>query len=150
MNELAVKSANETNQTEDQSKVDAPIKEIDCVAQAMTFNEKQHLDGSWRGGIGLKVGSEGISGSRVSVSIKPIYTMENSVDKLPISGAVSQTVAENPISTIKAIMMAISKQCSDLGAIRDRLEHIVNNLDNVMEDTTGTESQNRATDRKRW
>ena len=53
MNELAIKSANGTNQTEDQSyiqsEVDALIKEIDRVATTTTFNERNLLDGSWSG-----------------------------------------------------------------------------------------------------
>ena len=43
-------------------------------------------------------------------------------------------------------MTAISKQRSDLGAIQNRLEHTINNLDNVVENTTAAESQIRDTD----
>ena len=43
-------------------------------------------------------------------------------------------------------MSAISKQRSDLGAIQNRLEHTINNLDNVVENTQSAESQIRDTD----
>lgn len=150
MNELAVKSANGTNQSEDrsyiQSEVDALISEIDRVAQTTTFNEQNLLDGSWSNGVDLQVGAEGTSGNRISVSINAMDSAGISVSSLTSSGVSSQANAQNAISTIKAAMTAISKQRSDLGAIQNRLEHTINNLDNVVENTTSAESQIRDTD----
>ena len=40
----------------------------------------------------------------------------------------------------------MSDQRSALGAIQNRLEHTINNLDNVVENTTSAESQIRDTD----
>mgnify|MGYP000803746531 CR=1 FL=1 len=40
----------------------------------------------------------------------------------------------------------VSAQRSSLGAIQNRLEHTINNLDNVVENTTAAESQIRDTD----
>ena len=40
----------------------------------------------------------------------------------------------------------VSTQRSALGAIQNRLEHTINNLDNVVENTTSAESQIRDTD----
>lgn len=72
MNELAVKAANGTNQSEDQSyiqsEVDALIDEINRVAETTSFNEKMLLNGSWSGGVDLQVGSEGTTGNRISAS----------------------------------------------------------------------------------
>ncbi len=50
------------------------------------------------------------------------------------------------IETIKAAIQTVSKQHSALGAIQNRLEHTINNLDNVVENTTAAESQIRDTD----
>ena len=150
MNELAIKSANGTNQTEDQSyiqsEVDALIKEIDRVATTTTFNERNLLDGSWSGGIDLQVGAEGATSNTISVSIKAMSAAGISVNSLSTSGVKSQSAAKNSISTIKAAMTAISEQRSDLGAIQNRLEHTINNLDNVVENTTAAESAIRDTD----
>ena len=150
MNELAIKSANGTNQTEDQSyiqsEVDALIKEIDRVAQTTTFNERMLLNGSWSDGVDLQVGAEGTSGNRISVSIEAMDAAGISIDSLSSSGVASQTAAQNSISKIKAALTAISKQRSDLGAIQNRLEHTINNLDNVVENTTSAESAIRDTD----
>ena len=46
----------------------------------------------------------------------------------------------------KSAMKTVSQQRSDLGAIQNRLEHTINNLDNVVENTTAAESQIRDTD----
>ncbi|MBQ7067279.1 MAG: flagellin [Lachnospiraceae bacterium] len=150
MNELAVKSANGTNQSDDQSyiqsEVDALIKEIDRVASTTTFNENNLLNGSWSGGVDLQVGAEGTSENRISVSINAMNATGLSVNTLSTSGVASQTAAQNAISTIKSAMVALSEQRSDLGAIQNRLEHTINNLDNVVENTTAAESQIRDTD----
>ncbi|MCI8355568.1 MAG: flagellin [Lachnospiraceae bacterium] len=150
MNELAIKSANGTNQTEDQSyiqsEVDALIKEIDRVATTTTFNERNLLDGSWSGGIDLQVGAEGTTSNAISVSIKAMSAAGISVNSLSSTGVASQSAAKSSISTIKAAMTVISKQRSDLGAIQNRLEHTINNLDNVVENTTAAESAIRDTD----
>ncbi len=46
----------------------------------------------------------------------------------------------------KASLQTVSKQRSDLGAVQNRLEHTIKNLDNVVENTTSAESQIRDTD----
>ncbi len=46
----------------------------------------------------------------------------------------------------KSAIQNVSKQRSDLGAIQNRLEHTISNLDNIVENTTSAESQIRDTD----
>jgi flagellin len=150
MNELAVKAANGTNQSEDQSyiqsEVDALINEIDRVSQTTTFNERNLLDGSWSAGVNLQVGTEGTSGNRIAVSINAMSAGGIGISSLSTSGVKSESAAQNAISTIKAAISSVSKQRSDLGAIQNRLEHTINNLDNVAENTTSAESAIRDTD----
>ena len=122
------------------------IDEINRVAETTSFNEKMLLNGSWSGGVDLQVGSEGTTGNRISVSIKSMDAAGISVDTLKNNGVTSQSDAQASISVIKSAMTAISKQRSDLGAIQNRLEHTINNLDNVVENTTAAESQIRDTD----
>ena len=150
MNELAVKAANGTNQSEDQSyiqkEVDALVDEIDRVSSTTTFNEKNLLDGSWSKGVDLQVGAEGTSQNRISVSINSMSSSGISVNGLKSSGVSSQSSAQNSISTIKAAIKAVNEHRSNLGAIQNRLEHTINNLDNVVENTTSAESAIRDTD----
>lgn len=150
MNELAVKAANGTNQSEDQSyiqkEVDALVDEIDRVSSTTTFNEKNLLDGSWSTGVDLQVGAEGTSQNRISVSINSMSSSGISVNGLKSSGVSCQSNAQNSISTIKEAIKAVNEQRSNLGAIQNRLEHTINNLDNVVENTTSAESAIRDTD----
>ena len=54
--------------------------------------------------------------------------------------------ALNAIETLSAAIQRVSTQRSALGAVQNRLEHTINNLDNVVENTTAAESQIRDTD----
>ena len=47
---------------------------------------------------------------------------------------------------VKNALQTVSLQRSDLGAVQNRLEHTINNLDNVVENTTSAESRIRDTD----
>ena len=47
---------------------------------------------------------------------------------------------------IKGALALVSQQRSDLGAIKNRLEHTINNLDNIVENTSSAEAAIRATD----
>jgi len=50
------------------------------------------------------------------------------------------------IDSIAEALQRVSDQRSTLGAIQNRLEHTIANLDNVVENTTAAESQIRDTD----
>ena len=50
------------------------------------------------------------------------------------------------MKTIKTALEKVSQQRSDLGAIQNRLEHTIKNLDNVVENTQSAESLIRDTD----
>jgi len=148
MNELAVKAANGTNQSEDrdyiQSEVDALIDEIDRVAKTTTFNEASLLDGSFTGK-DLQVGAEGKAGNQITLEIDAMDAGGLGVDGVNVSGA-DGTAAKAAITTIKNAITNLNKQRSDLGAVQNRLEHTINNLDNVVENTTSAESAIRDTD----
>ena len=149
MNELAVKAANGTNQSEDrayiQSEVDQLIEEIDRVAATTTFNEKMLLNGDCSDGVDLQVGSEAETQNQIKLKIDAMDSAGLSVDGIVVSGNDGSTAASQ-VSTIKAAITTLSEQRSNLGAIQNRLEHTVNNLDNVVENTTAAESQIRDTD----
>ena len=148
MNELAVKAANGTNQEEDrsyiQSEVDQQITEIDRVSTTTTFNEKMLLDGTFQNEE-LQVGAEGVAGNQIKISISSISSNVLGVKNLKVDGA-DGSKAKAAISTVKNAIKTLNKQRSDLGAIQNRLEHTIKNLDNVVENTTAAESQIRDTD----
>jgi flagellin len=145
MNELATKAANDTNTTEDQNYINMEVQalksEIDRVASTTTFNQQNLLDGSFTGKH-LQVGAE--SGQYIDISIK---SMKASGLGITTSFSVStQTKAAAAISTIKAAISSLNSQRSALGAVQNRLEHTIKNLDNIAENTQAAESQIRDTD----
>ncbi|MED9904685.1 MAG: flagellin [Lachnospiraceae bacterium] len=148
MNELAVKAANGTNQSEDrayiQSEVDALISEIDRVAETTTFNEKMLLNGDFKD-VELQVGAEGTEGNQIVLTIDAMDAAGLGVKNLEVDGEDGEK-GKKAITTIKDAIKTLNEQRSDLGAVQNRLEHTINNLDNVVENTTAAESQIRDTD----
>ncbi len=149
MNELAVKASNDTNVSSTdvtyiQSEIKALVEEIDRVATSTTFNEQSLLDGSFKNK-NLQVGSENKTTNLIKIDIEEMSASGLKVDGLK-SGITDSASARGAIDTIKTALQSVSKQRSDLGAIQNRLEHTVNNLDNVVENTTAAESRIRDTD----
>ena len=91
----------------------------------------------------LHVGADGTSSNKINVNIEAM-----SADGLGISGlkVTSEKNATDAIDIIAQAIQQVSRQRSDLGAIQNRLEHTINNLDNVVENTTAAESRIRDTD----
>jgi len=146
MNELAVQAANDTNMSQDrayiQSEINALASEISRVASTTTFNEQNLLNGSFAGK-NLQVGSEYQQSIKISISSMSATSLGVNATNVKVS---SFGQANSAISKIKKALVSVSKQRSDLGAIQNRLEHTINNLNNVVENTTAAESQIRDTD----
>lgn len=146
MNTLAVQASNDTMTSADRGYLDSEVQalksEIDRVASTTTFNEQNLLDGSFTGK-NLQVGAE--KGQFISISISAMNTTGISVSGVTISGA-DNSGAQTAICSIKTALASVSKMRSDLGAVQNRLEHTIKNLDNVVENTTAAESQIRDTD----
>ena len=70
----------------------------------------------------------------------------NSFDKDAITTVAVEKDFASLNAFVKAALQEVSKQRSDLGAVQNRLEHTINNLDNIVENTTSAESQIRDTD----
>jgi flagellin len=145
MNTLANQSANGTNTSVDRGYLDKEFQalksEITRVASTTTFNEQNLLNGDFASGKALQVGAE--SGQTITVKIDAMSATSLSVDGASID---SDTNASAAINTVKSALASVSNQRADLGAIQNRLEHTINNLDNVVENTTAAESQIRDTD----
>ncbi len=145
MNELAVKSANGTNMSEDQSYIEKEVKqlisEIDRVANTTTFNEQSLLKAATS--FALQVGAEADTDNKITVSIAAMNSTGLGVNSVSVASAASAGTA---IGTIKSALKTLNNQRADLGAYQNRLEHTINNLDNVVENTTSAEATIRDTD----
>ena len=104
-----------------------------------TYQQKEALNFS------LHVGADADMTNKISVKIDTMDTAGLGIKGLNVkdnSGA-SGTYA---IDAIADAVAKVSAQRSLLGAVQNRLEHTINNLDNVVENTTAAESQIRDTD----
>ncbi len=146
MNELAVKAANGTNQSEDDSYIQKEVKqlisEIDRVSTTSTFNERKLLNGSFSG-VTLQVGAENSADNTITMNISAMSASGLGVSQVTCS---TQAGAKAAITTVKNAIKSLNEQRADLGAVQNRLEHTIANLDNVVENTTAAESQIRDTD----
>ena len=104
---------------------------------------KQDLTGALS--LTLHVGADATSNNQISVNLDAMSAKGLGVNGLKVDGA-DDTNARDAIETIKEAIQKVSTQRSALGAVQNRLEHTINNLDNVVENTTSAESQIRDTD----
>ena len=93
----------------------------------------------------LQVGADSTSNNKINMTISSMSAKAIGVQNLKVDGKDS-TNADAAINTISAAIQKVSTQRSSLGAVQNRLEHTINNLDNVVENTTSAESQIRDTD----
>ena len=93
----------------------------------------------------LHVGADATANNQISVNLDAMSAKGLGVNGLKVDGT-DDTNALGAIETIKEAIQKVSTQRSALGAVQNRLEHTINNLDNVVENTTSAESQIRDTD----
>jgi flagellin len=148
MDELATKAGTDTLQSQDrayiQQEVDNLISEITRTATTTKFNDMNLLDGTFTNKE-LQVGADQSANDYIKVSIKSMSASSLGVSTLKVTGT-NGSLGRSAIDTIKTAIKSISSQRADLGAIQNRLEHTIKNLDNVNENTTAAESQIRDTD----
>lgn len=165
MNELATQAANDTNTTADrnaiQSEINQLTSEIDRIQSTTQFNTMNLLDGSFTAK-NLQVGS--LSGQSITLSIGNMDSTSifggskksgtlvagnttQAADAYNTSLSVSSFgAAGTAMKSIQSAIELVSKQRSDLGAVQNRLEHTIANLDTTSENTSASESRIRDTD----
>ena len=149
MNELATQAANGTNTSVDRSAIRAELdqltSEIDRIQSTTQFNTMNLLDGTFSGTtkqMKLQVGA--LSGQSINFSIANMCAT-----KIGLKTTLSVSTFTKAGSYMKAVQDAIevvSKQRSAMGAIQNRLEHTIANLDTTSENTQSAESRIRDTD----
>ena len=144
MNELATQAANDTNTSIDrnnvQQEIDSLTSEINRIQSTTQFNTMNLLDGGFAGKK-LQVGS--LCGQSISISIGNMNASTLGVSGLKVS---SFEKAGSAMSKIQSAIDKVSTQRAYLGAIQNRLEHTISNLDTASENTQAAESRIRDTD----
>ncbi len=173
MNELAVKGENGTQTSTDRAyiamEINQLMSEIDRVQSTTTFNEMNLLDGTFAN-VGLQVGAE--AGQHIAITIKDmsIAGLNDQIQDRFAGGTHEDVIAtfyqdfkpqeDNGLKDnipeqsdyadlnkfVKDAIKAVSAQRSELGAVQNRLEHTISNLDNIAENTQSAEAAIRDTD----
>ena len=95
--------------------------------------------------LSFQVGADTTSENKISVTMDSMSAKSIGVDEIKVTGSDSIN-ADKAVDTISDAIKQVSKQRSALGAVQNRLEHTISNLDNVVENTTSVESRIRNTD----
>jgi flagellin len=149
MRELATQAANDTNVGVDRSAISTELKslssEIDRIAKSTQFNEQNLLDGTFTGKQ-LQIGANAATstnGLSLSVSVNNMSASSLSVASVDVTDHSKATAS---ISTINTAIKTVSAERSKLGALQNRLEHTISNLDNASENLQAAESRVRDVD----
>ena len=144
MNELATQAANDTNTSSDrtavQKEIDALTSELSRIASTTQFNTMNLLSGSFTGK-NLQVGA--LEGQKISILISTMNAKALGVASLKVS---SFGKAGSAMTLIQKAISKVSTQRSALGALQNRLEHTIANLDATSENTSAAESRIRDVD----
>lgn len=149
MSELSVQAANGTNDTTDRSSINDEIQqlktEIQRVGNTTQFNKMNILDGTFSNGANklLQVGAN--ANQTIQIDIDALQSVVGSSLKENLK-TVTATNAQSAIGVVQNSIEKLSKLRSKLGAVQNRLEHTVANLDNISENTQSAESRIRDTD----
>ena len=95
--------------------------------------------------LSLHVGADSASDNKISFNIQTMDAEGLGISKLSVTGS-DPSNATYAIDNIAEAIKTVSKQRSGLGAVQNRLEHTINNLNNIVENTTSAESSIRDTD----
>ena len=143
MTELCTKAANGIYDTTDKDAISKELealgKEITRITTSTKFNNTALLDGTLS--TQLQIGSEATD--TIGVSCTNLNATALSVATLDVSSA---SAANTSLQTVKEAINTVSTARANLGAVQNRLEYTINNLDTTAENMTSANSRIRDTD----
>lgn len=144
MSELATQAANDTNVSADrdaiQKEIDALVSEVNRISRETEFNEMKLLTGSF---VSKKLQVGANEGQTIEFSIVTLDAEALSIDALKMS---TNTTAGSAITQIHNAIKKVSDNRSALGALQNRLEHTIANVDTASENLQASESRIRDVD----
>ncbi len=147
LNVLAMRSANDAVLTDDDrtainNEATALRQELDRMSATIEFNTKPLLDGSVTGAV-LQVGIDDTTNSQITVTIQSVNSADLGIDSIDLSTA---TGAQSALTPILNAINSVSENRGDIGAVMNRLEHTIKNIDIQYINTTAAESRVRDVD----
>jgi len=154
MRELAVQSSNDTNVEADRTALNNEFtqltQELERIKDKSTFNTQDLFKGS-----SGTVNSSGILVLQVGANENDVINLDLTTSGVNLTDIVataqsasigSQASAAAAITSINNLIETVSSGRSYLGAMQNRLEHTITNLDNASENLTAAESRIRDVD----
>ena len=148
MRELAVQAGNDTNTDNDRAQIQSEVvqlqSEIGRIATTTQFNTKSLLTGTMTGAGGVfQIGANTNQTIKLVIDKADATTLGVAAGTISMS---SQTKAELALTAIDNALSLVSKSRANLGAVQNRLEHTIANLNVASENLTAAESRVRDVD----
>ena len=141
----AANSIGVVNEEGDVASVEDTV-DVDDDAKTWTFTiNKGYADVTDKLSFALHVGADADMTNKINVDIETMSSANLGIKGLNVKDD-SGIAATYAIDAIADAVAKVSAQRSALGAVQNRLEHTIDNVDNVVENTTSAESRIRDTD----
>lgn len=144
MRQLAVQSRNATNTDKDRNQIQLEVSqlklEISRIKLTTEFNTQKLLDNSV-GSFIFQIGANANQTMKLTIASMGNGALNTGAITVATSGGASQA-----ISTLDGALSIVSAQRANLGAVQNRLEHTVNNLQVASENLTAANSRIRDVD----
>ena len=147
--ELTVQAYNGTNSSDDLASINAEIKqrldEIQRVADQTQFNGTYVLNGTAASGVAIQVGAN--DGEKIDIkgTDANVTTLLNGANAINANGLVmisgGTAVTAGALKEIDAAINKVESMRSDLGAIQNRFESTIANLNNTITNLTASRSR---------
>jgi flagellin len=147
MRELAVQGSNDTNVTLDRNNIanemQALASEIDHIANSTNFNGTNLLSNSTS--LSFQIGATYSDYDQITLDLSTLNSgaAALTVNALSVDSA---TNAKNAITSLDTAISTVSSMRSKVGALQNRLEHTINNLNTESENMSAAESRVRDVD----
>lgn len=145
LRQLAVQSRNDTNTDNDRAQIQAEVSqlqaEVNRIATTTQFNTKSLLNGNFTAT--FQIGAN--AGQTMSVTINKMDATALGINNTTVK-LDTNTGASAAITALDGALSKVSAQRANLGAIQNRLQHTINNLNVASENLTAANSRIRDVD----
>ncbi len=142
--ETELKAANNIGATDQAATLGTTPTYASATGATITIN-KGYATVADKLNFNLHVGSDADMNNKINVNIETMNSGYLGIKGLNVSDDTG-VAATYAIDAISDALQKVSEQRSSLGAVQNRLEHTIDNLDNVVENTTSAESRIRDVD----
>ena len=151
MRELSVQAANDTNATTDRVAIKTELialqDEITRIADTTKFNGKNLINSAAsKASLSIQVGANSGEGIKITLANMAASVIGVTTTLVSNISAGSSTDANKLTTAIDTALVKVSTQRAKFGAIQNRLEHTIKNVDNTSENLQAAESRVRDVD----